>query len=105
MAYLTGDTTSDVDAATSRKSTPMLIDDLNWRYATKKMDADKVVSDDKVDAILEALRLAPTSSGLQQFEVFVVSNKDVRKKLSEAAYGQQQLVDGSHVLVFAAGDD
>jgi nitroreductase/dihydropteridine reductase len=105
MAYLTGDTTSDVDAATSRKSTPMLIDDLNWRYATKKMDADKVVSDDKVDAILEALRLAPTSSGLQQFEVFVVSNKDVRKKLSEAAYGQQQLVDGSHVLVFAAWDD
>jgi nitroreductase/dihydropteridine reductase len=105
MPYLAEDRSSDVDAAASRKRALMLIDDLNWRYATKKMDAGKSVSEDKVQAILDALRLAPTSSGLQPFEVFVVTNKDTRAKLSEAAYGQQQLVDGSHVLVFAAWDD
>ena len=83
----------------------MLNDLLNWRYATKKMDATQSVPEDKVTAILDALRLAPTSSGLQPFEVFVVTAKELRAKLAEAAYGQQQLVDGSHVLVFAAWDD
>ncbi|SEQ06698.1 Nitroreductase [Loktanella sp. DSM 29012] len=83
----------------------MLNDLLNWRYATKKMDPTKTVPEEKVTAILDALRLAPTSSGTQPFEVMVVTNKDIRAKLSEAAFGQQQLVDGSHVLVFAAWDD
>jgi nitroreductase / dihydropteridine reductase len=83
----------------------MLIDDLNWRYATKKMDPAQDVPEDKVAAILDALRLAPTSSGLQPFEVFVVSDADTRAKLTAAAYGQQQLTDGSHVLVFAAWDN
>ncbi|KQI67382.1 nitroreductase [Loktanella sp. 3ANDIMAR09] len=83
----------------------MLNDLLNWRYATKKMDPTKSVPEEKVTAILDALRLAPTSSGTQPFEVMVVTNKDIRAKLSEAAFGQQQLVDGSHVLVFAAWDD
>ncbi|WIA55228.1 nitroreductase family protein [Sphingobium sp. WTD-1] len=59
----------------------MLIDRLNWRYATKKMNPDKVVAEDKVERILEAVRLAPTSSGLQQFEVIVVTNKDLRAKI------------------------
>ncbi|MBS1303201.1 NAD(P)H-dependent oxidoreductase [Loktanella sp. SALINAS62] len=83
----------------------MLMDDLQWRYATKKMDPSKTVPDDKVDAILEALRLAPTSSGTQPFEVLVITNKDIRAKLSDASFGQKQLVDGSHVLVFAVWDD
>lgn len=83
----------------------MLIDRLNWRYATKKMDPARTVPAEKVDAILEAVRLAPTSSGLQPFEVIVVTDPAVRAQLKDAAYGQEQLVDGSHVLVFAAWDD
>ena len=83
----------------------MLNEKLNWRYATKKMDAARVVPEDKVTRILEAANLAPTSSGLQPFEIIVVTNPDVKAKLSAAAYGQSQIVDGSHVLVFAAWDN
>ena len=83
----------------------MLLERLNWRYATKKMDASKSVPTAKVDAILEAIRLAPTSSGLQPFEVIVVTNPAVRAQLKDAAFGQEQLVDASHVLVFAAWDN
>ncbi len=83
----------------------MLSEKLNWRYATKKMEAGRVVSDDKVERILEAVRLAPTSSGLQPFDVIVVTNRDLREKLKAAAYGQSQITDGSHVLVFAAWDN
>ncbi|MBU2328814.1 MAG: NAD(P)H-dependent oxidoreductase [Alphaproteobacteria bacterium] len=82
-----------------------LIEKLNWRYATKKMDPAKVVSEDKVERILEAARLAPTSSGLQPFEVIVVTNKDVRAKIQEIAWNQAQVTEGSHLLVFAAWDN
>ncbi|MFN3721620.1 MAG: NAD(P)H-dependent oxidoreductase [Paracoccaceae bacterium] len=83
----------------------MLNEKLNWRYATKKMDPSKPVAQDKVDRILEAIQLAPTSSGLQPFEVIVVTNPDVKAKLRDVAYGQAQVTDGSHVLVFAAWDN
>ena len=82
-----------------------LNDLLNWRYATKKMDPAKPVPQDKVDAIIEAIRLAPTSSGTQPFELFVVTNPDIRKQITEAAGGQAQITDGSHLLVFAAWDN
>ncbi|WP_311268308.1 NAD(P)H-dependent oxidoreductase [Sphingobium sp. WCS2017Hpa-17] len=83
----------------------MLIDRLNWRYATKKMNPDKAVPEDKVERILEAVRLAPTSSGLQQFEVIVVTNKDVREKIKTIAWNQEQVTDASHLIVFAAWDN
>lgn len=83
----------------------MLQEKLNWRYATKKMDPSKAVPQAKVDAILEAVRLAPTSSGLQPFEVIVVTNPEVKAKLRAAAFDQAQVTDGSHVLVFAAWDN
>ncbi len=82
-----------------------LNDLLNWRYATKKMNSSKVVPQDKVDAIIEAVRMAPTSSGTQPFELFVVTNPDIRNKIAEAAGGQTQITDGSHLLVFAAWDN
>jgi nitroreductase len=82
-----------------------LIEKLNWRYATKKMDTSKIVAEDKVERILEAARLAPTSSGLQPFEVFVVTNNDVRAKIQEIAWNQAQVTEGSHLLVFAAWDN
>ena len=86
-------------------STMNLIDHMNWRYATKKMDPTKVVPTQKVDAIIEAVRMTPTSSGLQPFELIVVTNHPLRAKIAEAAGGQTQIVDGSHLLVFAAWDN
>ena len=82
-----------------------LIDKLNWRYATKKMDPSKAVSEDKVERIVEAARLAPTSSGLQPFEVIVVTNPEVRARIQEIAWNQAQVTEGSHLLVFAAWDN
>jgi len=82
-----------------------LLNKLEWRYACKKMDPAKAVPQDKVDRIVEAARLAPTSSGLQPFEVLVVSNAAVREQIKPKAWGQGQITDGSHLLVFAAWDN
>lgn len=81
-----------------------LIDDLKWRYAAKQYDPTKKVSQENVDKIVEAARLAPTSSGLQQFRVLVVSNQEIKEKLSAKVLNPEVMVDCSHVLVFAAWD-
>lgn len=83
----------------------MLNERLNWRYATKKMDPSKKVPQDKLDRILEAVRLAPTSSGLQPFEVIVVKNPEIRAKLRAAGFDQSQITDSTALLVFAAWDN
>ena len=82
-----------------------LLEKLNWRYATKKMDPSKKVSKDKLDRILEAIRLAPTSSGLQPFEVFVVNNRELLERIKPIAFNQGQVAECSNLLVFAAWDD
>ncbi|WP_345952678.1 NAD(P)H-dependent oxidoreductase [Mucilaginibacter sp. PAMB04168] len=81
-----------------------LIEDLKWRYATKKYDPSKKVSQEDIDKIVEAARLAPTSSGLQQFRVLVVSSQEIKEKLAPSSLNQEAMVDCSHVLVFAAWD-
>lgn len=83
----------------------MLNDDLKWRYATKKMDPTKAVPAEKLEKILEAIELAPTSSGLQPFEVLVVTNDELRQQIKPVAWNQEQITDGSHLLVFAAWDN
>ena len=80
-----------------------LIDKLNWRYAAKAMNGQKV-SQDKIDNIIEAISLAPTSSGLQPFEVFVITNQEVKEKIKPKAWNQSVITDCSHLLVFAAWD-
>ncbi|MFD1696833.1 NAD(P)H-dependent oxidoreductase [Roseibium aestuarii] len=82
-----------------------LLEKLNWRYATKKMDPSKPVPQEKVDQIVEAIRMAPTSSGVQPFEVFVITNPDIRAQIRPVAWDQAQITDGSHLLVFAAWDN
>jgi nitroreductase len=82
----------------------MLLDNLNWRYATKKYDATKKVAEEDVEKIVEAARLAPTSSGLQQFRVIVVSDQALKEKVVPVAMGQEIVADCSHLLVFAAWD-
>ncbi|SHN42882.1 Nitroreductase [Duganella sacchari] len=82
-----------------------VIDKLNWRYATKKFDPAKKLDEAVVERIIEAARLAPTSSGLQPFEVFVVKNPDLRAKIREVGWNQSQITEASHLLVFAAWDN
>jgi nitroreductase len=82
-----------------------IIELLTWRYATKKMDPSRAVPQDKVDRIVEAARLAPTSSGLQPFEIVSVTSPEVRARIREIAWNQAQITDGSHLLVFAAWDN
>ncbi|KIA97074.1 nitroreductase [Flavobacterium sp. KMS] len=80
-----------------------LIDTLKWRYATKKMNGNKVPQE-KLDYILEAARLAPSSSGLQPYKIFVISNPDLLEKIKAISWNQSQITDCSHLLVFAAWD-
>jgi nitroreductase len=75
---------------------------LHWRYATKRMLPGAAVPEPVVERILEAARLAPSSSGLQPFEIVLVTSAAVKERLAAAAWGQSQLKDASHVLVFAA---
>ncbi len=93
--------TSPVQDTTSEA----LIERLNWRYAAKKLDPTKPVAKDKVERILEAARLAPTSSGLQPYEIIVVTSQEVRERIKPIAWNQGQITDGSHLLVFAAWDN
>jgi nitroreductase/dihydropteridine reductase len=82
-----------------------LLEALEWRYATKKMDPTKKVAQDKVDRILEAVRLTASSSGLQPYEMFVVTNDALREQIQVNAWNQAQVTDSSHLLVFAAWDN
>jgi len=80
-----------------------LIESLQWRYATKKMNGDKIPQD-KLDRILEVTRLAPSSYGLTPYQVIVVEDQDLKEQLVGACYNQTQLKDSSAVLVFAVWD-
>ena len=82
-----------------------LIEKLQWRYATKKMNPAKAVPQQKVERIVEAVRLTATSSGLQPYEVIVVTNPEVREKIKAIAWNQAQITEGSHLLVFAVWDN
>ena len=81
-----------------------LIENLNWRHAVKAYNPAKKVSQEDLNKILEAARLAPTSSGLQPFRVIVVENQDLKNKMVEGALNPEVMRDSSHVLVFAAWD-
>lgn len=80
-----------------------LLERLNWRYAAKAMNGEKVPQE-KIDRILEASRLAATSSGLQPFEIFVITNQEVKEKIRPVSWNQSTVTDCSHLLVFAAWD-
>ena len=80
-----------------------LLDKLNWRHAVKAMNG-KQVPQEKIDNILEAIRLTATSSGLQPFEVLVIENQEIKKKIKPVAWNQSVITECSHLLVFAAWD-
>lgn len=77
------------------------IENLHWRYATKSFDANKQLSDEDLEVLLEAIQLSASSYGLQPYEVVVIKDPELRAKLQPAAFGQPQIVDASCLLVFA----
>jgi len=79
------------------------IEILKERYACKAMN-DEAVPQEKIDRILEAIRLTPTSSGLQPFEIFSITNPVLKEKIRPVSWNQTQVTDCSHLLVFAAWD-
>jgi nitroreductase / dihydropteridine reductase len=81
-----------------------LINALNWRYAAKRMNGQKVPAE-KVNTILEATRLSASSMGLQPYTILVVEDEALRKEIRQVAYNQPQIVEGSHLLIFAAWDN
>lgn len=78
-----------------------VIEKLNWRYATKSYDATKKIADSDWATLEQALILAPSSFGLQPYKFILVTDPEVREKLKPAAWGQTQITDASHLVVFA----
>jgi nitroreductase len=74
---------------------------LKWRYATKKFNADVALKDEQIQYLIESIRMAPTSYGLQPFHVHVISDRELMSSLTPASYGQAQLASCSHLFVFS----
>jgi nitroreductase/dihydropteridine reductase len=81
------------------------LSNLSWRYATKTFDTARKVSDVDLDKILEAIRMTPTSFGLQPYHFYVISNQDIQNKIQAVAWNQPQIGTASHVIVFTARTD
>ena len=75
------------------------IKNLEWRYAVKKFDSEKILSNDKIERLKKAFNLTATSYGLQPIRMVVVQNKELQEKLVASSYGQQQVSQASHVLI------
>lgn len=78
---------------------------LNWRYATKKFDATKKLTDEEVKTLKEAVNLTASSYGLQPYRVLDVQTPELREQLKAAAFGQSQITDASQLFVFTAFND
>nr|WP_321244600.1 NAD(P)H-dependent oxidoreductase [uncultured Psychroserpens sp.] len=81
------------------------INQLKWRYATKKFDASKVLSEEKLNILKQAFNLTATSFGLQTISLLIIKNKDIREELVPHSYNQRQVVDASHLLVICIQDN
>lgn len=77
------------------------IENQNWRYATKKFDATKKVSAEDLETLKEAIQLSTSSYGLQPYKVLVIEDQAIKEQLLPASWNQSQIVDASHVIVFA----
>ena len=76
-----------------------IVKSLQWRYATKKFDNQKIVSSDKIALLKEAFNLTATSYGLQPLKLVVLQNKELQKELVQYSFNQEQVVDASHIFI------
>lgn len=79
-----------------------IIEDLNWRYATKRFNPEEKIKKKDLEIIKEGLRLVATSYGLQSMKFLFIEDPVIRQKLMEASYNQKQVVDASHLLVMCS---
>ncbi len=79
-----------------------IIDDLNWRYATKKYNPTKIITDKDLEVVLESLRLVPSSYGMQPLTYLLINDKNLREQLKPLAYNQSQITDASHLIVLCS---
>lgn len=77
-----------------------LLNNLQWRYATKQFDTTKTVSQDHIQLLKQAIQLSPSSYGLQLYKVFIIENTEIKKTLKTHSWGQDQITDSSYVFVF-----
>ena len=75
------------------------IDNLKWRYAVKKFDHHKILSDNQINILKQAFNITATSYGLQPIKLLIIKNKDIQRQLVEHSYNQQQIHQASHLLV------
>jgi nitroreductase len=78
------------------------IENQNWRYATKKFNSEKKISNSDLEMLKEAIQLSSSSYGLQPYKVLIIENEEIRKQLQPASWGQSQITDASHLFVFAS---
>jgi nitroreductase len=81
------------------------LENLNWRFATKKFDPEKSVSEEDLNKILEAVRMAPSAYGLQPYHIFVIKDQALREKLKSESFHQSQVTDAQALLVFCTRTD
>lgn len=89
---------------TSTETTTTFLEAMKWRYAVKKMNGTKI-HQEKIERILDAIQLSPSGTGLQPYSIIVVTDPELKKQILPIAYNQQQMIDSSHLLVFAAWDN
>jgi nitroreductase/dihydropteridine reductase len=77
-----------------------LIENLKWRYATKKFDSSKKISPGNLEKLKEAIQLSVSSYGLQLYKVIIVEDTSLREKLKHVSWGQDQITEASHLVVF-----
>jgi len=77
-----------------------IVEKLQWRYATKKFDKNKKLSAAKIDVLKKAFNLTATSYGLQPIKLLIIENQKIKNDLVQYSWGQKQVSDASHVLVF-----
>lgn len=82
-----------------------ILEKLEWRYAVKKFDAEKKLTTAQLDRIVAATRLSASSYGLQPYKILVIENPAIRERLKTVSWGQSQITDASHLVVFARVDD
>ncbi len=79
-----------------------ILSDLDWRYATKGFNTEKSIDEKDYQTIKEAIRLAPTSYGLQPFKIIEIESREIRTQLQTAGYGQKQIVSASKLIAIAS---
>jgi nitroreductase/dihydropteridine reductase len=82
-----------------------IINSLEWRYAIKKFDSAKKLSNQQIETLKKAFNLTPTSFGLQPIKMIVIENKELQEKFVELSYFQRQVADASHLLIICIKND